>query len=61
VTPQQLLFGKVPVYLGSGAMHYYQGYPTQADIPSAPATADATAITIFKMISHVLLFFASIH
>ena len=41
-------------------MHYnYRNaslHPTQAVTPKAPAMADATAITIFKTISHTFFF-----
>ena len=33
---------------------YHGGYPTQADMPSAPAIAEHTPMMILKMISHVL-------
>ena len=43
-------------------MHHYQGYasayPTHAEIPNAPANAEATAMITFKMIPHVLFLFS---
>ena len=60
MTTEQVFLGKIHIYPGCGAMHYnYRDaslHPTQAVTPSAPAIADATAITTFKTISHTFFF-----
>ena len=60
MTTQQVFLGEIHIYRGCGAMHYnYRNaslHPTQAVTPNAPAMADATAITIFKTISHTFFF-----
>ena len=60
MTTKQVFLGKIHIYPGSGAMHHdYRDaslHPTQAVTPSAPAMADATAITTFKTISHTFFF-----
>ena len=60
MTTEQVFLGKIHIYPGCSAMHYDDRdaslYPTQAVTPSAPAMADATAITIFKTISHTFFF-----
>ena len=60
MTTQQVFLGEIHIYAGCGAMHYnYRNdslHPTQAVTPKAPAMADATAITIFKTISHTFFF-----
>ena len=57
---EQVFLGEIYIYPGSGAMHYDDRdaslHPTQAVTPKAPAMADATAITIFKTISHTFFF-----
>lgn len=60
MTTEQVFLGEIHIYPGCGAMHYnYRNaslHPTQAVTPKAPAMADATAITIFKTISHTFFF-----
>ena len=60
MTTEQVFLGEIYIYPGCGAMHYnYRNaslHPTQAVTPKAPAMADATAITIFKTISHTFFF-----
>ena len=60
MTTEQVFLGEIHIYAGCGAMHYDDRdaslHPTQAVTPKAPAMADATAITIFKTISHTFFF-----
>lgn len=60
MTTEQVLLGKVPIHPGSGAMHHNQRdasrHPTHAVTTKAPANADATAMTTFKIISHTFFF-----
>ena len=60
MTTEQVFLGEIYIYPGCGAKHYnYRNaslHPTQAVTPKAPAMADATAITIFKTISHTFFF-----
>ena len=60
MTTEQVFLGEIYIYPGSSAMHYDDRdaslHPTQAVTPKAPAMADATAITIFKTISHTFFF-----
>ena len=57
---EQVFLREIHIYPGCCAMHYDDRdaslYPTQAVTPSAPAMADATAITTFKTISHTFFF-----
>lgn len=60
MTTEQVFLGEIHIYPGCSAMHYDDRdaslHPTQAVTPKAPANADATAITIFKTISHTFFF-----
>ena len=60
MTTEQVFLGEIYIYPGCGAMHHDDRnaslHPTQAVTPKAPAMADATAITIFKTISHTFFF-----
>ena len=60
MTTKQVFLGEIHIYTSCSAMHYnYRDaslHPTQAVTPKAPAMADATAITIFKTISHTFFF-----
>lgn len=60
MTTEQVFLSEIHIHAGCGAMHYdYRDaslHPTQAVTPKAPAMADATAITIFKTISHTFFF-----
>ena len=60
MTTEQVFLGEIHICPGCGAMHYDDRdaslHPTQAVTPKAPAMADATAITIFKTISHTFFF-----
>ena len=59
VAAEQVGLREVDVRTGGGAMYHYQGYPTHAVTPNAPANAEATAMMIRKMISHVFFFCCS--
>lgn len=56
-----VLLREVDVRTDGGAVYHNQRHaavqPTHAVTPNTPATADATAMMIFKMISHVFFFF----
>jgi hypothetical protein len=61
VTTEKILLGEVGIDSCCRAMYHNQSYtpfhPIHADMPNAPAIAEATAMITFKTISHVAFFF----
>jgi hypothetical protein len=65
VASEQILLSEIGIHPCSRAMHHNQAdlsfHPTHADMPNAPASAEATAMMILKIISHVpFLLFCSL-